>query len=105
MVFMGGYFSFALTHSSYKIVKEYVRNNDMDTIQKCRHKMYHGDISLGQWITNINNSGLNHIEYLQVPFMVCYVPHQNEHQLQNSSTFHYLKTKEQYEFYGQYVLP
>jgi hypothetical protein len=106
LVFMSGGATFSLSSGAYNLVKNYVRNNNMNEVQKIRDQMGHGDVSIGQWIKNINNSLRNNsITLLQSPFMLCANPHENEHQLKTSSTFHYLKTKEQYDLYGRYVFP
>jgi hypothetical protein len=106
LVFMSGGATFSLSRGAYNLVKNYIRNNNMGEVQKCRPShMNHGDVSLGQWITNINNYGLGNIELLFAPFMLCYNPCENNDQLKKSSTFHYLKTKEQYQEYGKYVRP
>lgn len=103
LVFMSGGATFSLSRGTYNLVKHYIRNSNMIEVQKIRDQMVHGDVSMGQWITNINLSLKDPIEQLFASFMLCYNPHENNDQLQKSSSFHYLKEKQQYELYGQYV--
>jgi hypothetical protein len=106
LVFMSGGATFTISRPTYNLIKHYIRTSNMHDVQQCRSShMNHGDVSIGQWITNINNNidaMDNQITLLQSPFMISYNPHENDHQLQTSSSFHYLKQKEQYELYGTY---
>lgn len=98
--FMSGGAGFVLSKSAYLLVKQYVRKNDMKNVQNCREQMIHGDVSIGQWIRNINKIKEQSIILKNDEIHFSYLPHQNDIDLYRCETFHYLKTKEQYEFYG-----
>ena len=97
--FMSGGAGFVLSNKAYNLVKNYIRNTDMLTVQKCRVEMNHGDVSMGQWVHNINELKQNSIQLKNDGISFSYNPHENDYWLHKCETFHYLKTEEQYKFY------
>lgn len=101
--FMSGGAGFILSNTAYNLVKKYVRNTDMKIVQQHRTEMFYGDVSMGQWIHNINNKGKRLIELKPDILKLSYEPHQNEDELKTFLTFHYLKEESQYRFYKKLI--
>ena len=97
--FMSGGAGFILSNKAYKLVKQYVRNNNMTWVQRCRKEMEYSDVSMGQWIQNINHGGRNLIKLKPDILNLSYLPHQNEEELRTFLTFHYLKSESEYQLY------
>lgn len=103
LTFMSGGAGFVLSHSAYNMVKTYVRNSDMVVVQQQRQEMGQGDVSIGQWISNINTASPNSITLSSTGIFFSYLPHQNDIDLHRCETFHYLKTEDQYILYGKLI--
>jgi hypothetical protein len=101
--FMSGGAGFVLSNKAYNLVKNYIRTSNMNIVQKIRDHMVHGDVSMGQWVHNINEINPNSIKLNSEHIRFSYLPHQNDSDLYICETFHYLKEKEQYDFYGKLV--
>jgi len=99
--FMSGGGGFVLSRKAYNLVKEYIRAADMAAVQQQRPQMIHGDVSMGQWIHNINQIE-NRIKLRNDHISFSYNPHEDWN-LHICETFHYLKEKSQYDFYKQFV--
>jgi hypothetical protein len=97
--YMSGGSGFILSNKAYNLVKQYVRTNDMIEVQKCRQEMLYSDVSMGQWIQNINRMGKPQIELKSHILKLLHKPHTTTHELHNYLTFHYLKDEKEYEFY------
>ena len=88
--YMSGGAGFCLSNPLYKSVAEYVRskNNIKDL-----YFNYNGDVTLGSWVTRIRD-----VLYINEE-RFCANKHESENQLIEFISFHYLKTKEDFEFY------
>jgi hypothetical protein len=106
VLYMSGGATFSLSKGTYELVKNYVRNTDMETVQNTNQVMIHGDYSMGRWIYNINNSMTDNkdkITLLNLPFLLCPNCHKDDDELKNSSSFHYLNNESQYKLYGDLI--
>jgi hypothetical protein len=101
--YMGGGASFTLSKSTYKLVKNYVLNSDIDSIKKYDGVMIHGDVTMGQWIININKQYENIVEYVSLPLKLSSNPHKDDNELINKCSFHYVNTEELFILYGKYI--
>jgi hypothetical protein len=100
--FMSGGAGFILTNKAYKLVKQYIRTNDMTEVQKHRVEMLHGDVSMGQWIHNINKEAPQ-IELKRNIIPLSTHPHKTRRDLLTYATFHYLKEESQFHFYNTLI--
>ena len=91
-IYMSGGAGFLLTKSLYTELIYFIRNTPEN---KLITSIY-GDYLLGLWLTNINKKIIEvHIFNSQT--------HKDEYELNNCISFHYLKTKEQYDFYDKFL--
>ena len=101
-LYMGGGATFTLSKGTYNLVKNYIRNSDINCLKKYYGVMIHGDVSIGMWISKLK---MNNIEYINLPLKFSSNPHKTNIELHNNCSFHYLSNKEQFEFYGKLVCP
>lgn len=91
-LYMSGGAGFLLTRSLYLKLLDYIRQkSDNELVTSI-----YGDYSLGLWMSNITDIKLIDVDLFNPTL------HDNEEQLKNCISFHYLKTKEHYEFYNNY---
>lgn len=91
-LYMSGGAGFLLTKSLYYELIDYIRKkSDNELITHI-----YGDYLMGLWLTNIPNKTLIDTELFN------YRMHDNEYQLNNCISFHYLKTKEDFDFYDKF---
>ena len=90
-IYMSGGGGFLLTKSLYFSLIDYIRNTPEDTLLTS----IYGDYLIGLWLTNINK------KTIEVDIFNSSI-HKNDSQLENYISFHYLKTKEEYEFYDKF---
>jgi hypothetical protein len=87
--YMSGGAGFCLSNKLYKLVTQFVREKPIPEIIF----NYNGDVTLGSWVNRIPD--VKHIN--DDRFRA--TNHENEEQLKDFISFHYLKTREQFEFY------
>lgn len=90
--FMSGGAGFCLSKELYKRVTQYVVTKSDRELYFC----YNGDVTIGSWISNISN--VIHID--EARFFAN--KHNSEDQLTTFISFHYLKSKEEFDFYHKY---
>ena len=101
--YMGGGASFTLSKGTYNLVKNYIRKSDINILKKYDGVMIHGDVTMGQWIININKQYTNIVEYISLPLKLSSNPHRNDDELINNCSFHYVNTEELFKLYGTYI--
>jgi hypothetical protein len=87
--FMSGGAGICITHSIYKEIIEYVTDRKFDEL----YFNYNGDVTLGSWINKFKD-----ILFIDDKRFSA-TKHTTEEQLDDFFTFHYLKSKEEFEFY------
>lgn len=90
-LYMSGGAGFVMTKSLYIKLTDYIRLKTDNELLKDRH----GDLLLGIWLTDINKQMID--SELFNPNI-----HNNDNQLQNCISFHYLKNEQQYKFYDTF---
>jgi hypothetical protein len=91
-IFMSGGAGFLLTKPLYLSLVEYIRN----TPEKELLVSIYGDYLMGLWLSNIEKQVIcNKLFYPTT--------HNNDYELNNCISFHYLKTEEQYKFYNNFI--
>jgi hypothetical protein len=92
-LYMSGGAGFLLTKPLYLKLVDYIRQkSDNELITHI-----YGDYLMGLWISNITDTNLIDIDLFNPTL------HDNEDQLKNCISFHYLKTKEHYDFYSNFI--
>lgn len=87
--FMSGGAGFCLSKYLYSEVTRYVRSNNDENLFFC----VNGDVTVGSWILKLQN-----VIYIDDP-RFCATKHESEDQLKDFISFHYLKSKADFEFY------
>ncbi len=108
LLYMGGGAGFTLSKGTYNLVKNYIRNSDKHTVKTSNNSflnsvMIHGDVSIGVWISQINNNISEPIEIVNISEKISSNPHKNNDELINSCSFHYVNTEELFKLYGKYI--
>lgn len=86
-VYMSGGAGFCLSNALYQEIKRYVDDKTLNEL----YYNYNGDVTVGYWISKMND-----ILYVTHPLFSADPP-RNEEELKNFISFHYLKTKEDFE--------
>jgi hypothetical protein len=90
-IYMSGGAGFLLTKSLYFSLTDYIRNTPED---KLLTSIY-GDYLVGLWLTDINKKIIE-VDVLNPS------THKNDNELETCISFHYLKSREQYDFYDKF---
>jgi Fringe-like len=93
-LYMSGGAGFLLTKSVYFELIDYIKSkNDHELITE-----RYGDYLMGIWLSNIPNKKIVSIDLFKM------IRHENDEELINFISFHYLKTKEHYDFYNSILI-
>jgi hypothetical protein len=113
MEYMSGGAGFIISKPTYLLIKEFISTSPMSSIQKKYYEQFYGDVSFGIWVKlineklNIGNKTETETEKKE-PIRLVHSSYfnQNNHnsieQLKTDITFHYVTTKEKFEFYNKY---
>ena len=110
---MSGGAGFIISNPTYLLIKDFISTSPMSNIQKKYYEQFYGDVSFGIWVKLINEK-LNignktetttekkePIRLVRSNYFI-----QNNHtsiqQLKTDITFHYVTTREKFEFYNKY---
>lgn len=97
--YMSGGAGFIISKPTYLLLKKFISNSNMNSIQKKFYEQLYGDVSFGIWIKLINEKQHNNkIKLFNNPN---FKPnkHNDECELGNCVTFHYVTTREHFENY------
>jgi len=92
--YMSGGAGICLSKHLYNKVIEYVRSKE--TLQELYFN-YNGDVTLGSWISNIQD-----VQFIDDDRFHAN-KHNSEEELTNFISFHYLKSKEEFEYYYEKI--
>jgi hypothetical protein len=105
MRYMSGGAGFIISKPTYLLMKDFINNSCISYIQKKYYEQLYGDVSFGIWVKLVNERLLTEKKELVQLCNSNYLhptTHNNANQLQTSASFHYVTTKEQFEFYNKY---
>jgi hypothetical protein len=105
--YMSGGAGFVISHPTYLLIKNFINNSCINYIQHKYYEQIYGDVSFGIWIKLINEMLLTEKkEPIQLVGNLNFQPniHNNVEQLNECITFHYVNSKEQFEFYEQFMI-
>lgn len=91
-IYMSGGAGFLLTKPLYLSLVEYIRNIPDEQL----YISIYGDYSIGFWLSNIEKEVIPNKLFNPTT-------HNNDYELNNCISFHYLKTEEQYKFYNNFI--
>jgi len=91
-IYMSGGAGFLLTKPLYLSLCEYIRNIPDEQL----YVSIYGDYSIGLWLSNIEKQVIPNKLFNPTT-------HNNDYELNNCVSFHYLKTEEQYKFYNNFI--
>ena len=113
MEYMSGGAGFIISNPTYLLIKDFISTSPMSNIQKKYYEQLYGDVSFGIWVKlineklNIGNKTETSTEKKE-PIRLVHSNYfnQNNHtsieQLKTDITFHYVTTREKFEFYNKY---
>lgn len=105
MKYMSGGAGFIISKPSYSLIKDFISNSSISNIQKKYYEQLYGDVSFGIWVKLINEKLLTEKKEpirLHASTDLHPTTHNNVSQLNTKASFHYVTTKEQFEFYNKY---
>jgi hypothetical protein len=96
--YMSGGAGFVISKPTYSLLKNFISNSNIISIQKKFYEQLYGDVSFGIWIKLINEKNNNKIKLLNNTKFKPDI-HIDKSQLDSCITFHYVTTREQFNNY------
>jgi hypothetical protein len=105
MKYMSGGAGFIISKPTYLLIRDFINNSSINNIQKKYYEQLYGDVSFGIWVKLINEKLSTEkkelIELCHTDFLYPYTCN-NTTQLKTYASFHYITTREQFDYYNKY---
>jgi hypothetical protein len=102
---MSGGAGFIISKPTYSLIKDFINKSCISYIQKKYYEQLYGDVSFGVWVKLINEKlhtqKKEPITLVSTDKLNPYT-HNNDSQLKECASFHYVTNKEQFEYYNKY---